>query len=48
VIGENGVGLPDLLEPLRGLGIVGIGVRMVLLGETSIRLLDLVVLGRTL
>jgi hypothetical protein len=39
-IGQHGVRLGDLLELLRGLRVVGIGVGMKLLGQPSVRLLD--------
>src|SRR5690606_29677448 len=41
-VGEHRVRLADLLEALGGLRIVRVRVRMVLLRETAVRLLDLV------
>src|SRR5206468_4749709 len=41
-IAEDVVGLRDLLESLRRLGIALVRVRVVLLGELAVRLLDLV------
>ena len=39
-VGQDRVGLPDLLELLGRCGVVGVAVGVVLLGEGSIRLLD--------
>ena len=45
-VGEHAVRLGDLLEALGRLGVVGVGVRVVLLGEPAVRLLDIVLTGR--
>lgn len=45
-IGKHGVRLGDFLEALRGAGVVGIGIGVVLLGQPPIGLLDLVHRGR--
>src|SRR5205085_1537038 len=42
VVGQNVVGLTDLLELLFGFGVALVGVRVVLAGEFPVRLLDLV------
>ena len=43
---EHAVGFRDLLETLGGRRVVGVGVRMILLGEAPIRLLDVALTGR--
>ena len=45
VVGERLVRRPQVLEPLVGVGVIGVAVRVHFLGQLAVRLLDLVLVG---